>query len=383
MLTRSNYLDNLTSLRGITALLVAVYHFEGLMLRFVPQASSMFFAKCYLMVDIFFLMSGFIITHVYDPRFQQQVAAPQYKKFIIARFARIYPMHLFVLLIVLISFVAAGSPSSPIQNPNAILSNLLLVHSLGIHDTFTWNVPSWSISAEWWCYVLFPFLIVFLNRMKGFAMGCLFVLSVLIYLSIMYRLPRVSETGLPLAVAVHDLNVSFDYGFIRGLAGFTLGILLYKFYKTPVSKQLFSSDWLLALLITAAVLCMHFAVPDIVNIPLFAGIVICAACNDGIIHKILDGRVLKYLGDISYSIYMLHVVVIFTILEILKALDVTLSTASAANFPFWPGLLACLAFLGVVIALSALTYEWVEKPCRDFINRWASRTDPGSKSFVK
>ena len=383
MQTRFNYLDNLTSLRGITALLVAVYHFEDLMLRFIPQASSMFFSKSYMMVDIFFLMSGFIITHVYDPRFQQQIAAPDYKKFIIARFARIYPMHLFVLLIVLISFVASGSPSSPIQNPNAILSNLLLVHSFGIHNTFTWNVPSWSISAEWWCYVLFPFLIVFLNRMKGFAVGCLFGLSVLIYLSIMYWLPRVSENGLPLAVAVHDLNVSFDYGFIRGLAGFTSGMLLYKLYKTPLSKGWFSSDWLLALLITAAVLCMHFAAPDILCVPLFAGIVICTACNDGIIHKILDGRVLKYLGDISYSIYMLHVVVIFTILEILKAFELPLSAASAANFPFWPGLLACVGFLAVVIGLSAVTYEWVEKPCRDFINRWALRRDAGSQALMK
>ena len=128
---------------------------------------------------------------------------------------------------------------------------------------------------------------------------------------------------------------------------------------------------------------MHFAVPDILCIPLFAGIVICTACNDGIIHKILDGRVLKYLGDISYSIYMLHVVVIFTILEILKAFELSLSVASAANFPFWPGLLACLGFLVVMIALSAVTYELVEKPCRDFINRWASRRDVGSKSLVK
>jgi len=380
MQTPPSYLDNLTPLRGITALLVAVYHFEDLMVRFVPDATSMFLGKCYLMVDIFFIMSGFIITHVYQETFRHLLAVNAFKRFIRARFARIYPMHLFMLLVIVASFIATGSHSTPIQDPKAIPTNLLLIHSFGIHNTFTWNVPSWSISAEWWCYICFPFIILFLNSNKKIAILVLFVFSLLGYLSIMYWLPRAGLYSQFGASVPHDLNVTFDFGFIRGLSGFIAGMLLYKLYEMPSARKIFSADWLFVIFALAAIACMHFAVPDIYCIPLFASIVICVACNSGVIHKAFQLRFLQLIGNISYSIYMLHVVVIFMIIETLNAFGIALPQAPHNDVPFWPGLLGCVGFLAIVIILSALTYRAIERPCRDFLNRKSATVT--SVSFV-
>ena len=101
------YLTNLTPLRGIAALLVAVFHFEMAIARFVPAGYTMFFEKSYLMVDLFFIMSGFIIFHVYGDSFRLTLERRNLRKFFVARFARIYPLHFFTLalLVVLVFFV--------------------------------------------------------------------------------------------------------------------------------------------------------------------------------------------------------------------------------------------------------------------------------------
>ncbi len=362
-------LSNLTALRGITALLVAVYHFEDLFARFIPENISMFFSKCYLMVDVFFIMSGFIITHVYQEKFRDGVNSGDFRVFIIARFARVYPMHLLALLIILASFMTSGAEPDDIQNPAAILSNLLLIHSFGIHDSFTWNVPSWSISAEWWSYLLFPFLIFCNRKWKVTAKLSLLVLVVFAYVAMMYWLPR-SGPLYPLGkVTPSDLNVTFDYGYLRGLSGFVVGMILYSLYEIRAARLVLGTDWV-AFAFSAMMLGgLHWAVPDIVMIPVFAGLVISTASNEGVVHSIFQWRPLQFVGDISYSIYMLHVIVIFTTLEIFRVFGISMAKREGNLVDFWPGLLGCIAFLLVVIFLSWITYLKVEKPCRNSINR--------------
>src|SRR5690242_8734378 len=93
------YISNLTPLRGFAALLVVIYHFEEIIGRFVNASDSMFIRKSYLMVDLFFVMSGFIIFHVYNSNFKKSIDQHLFSKFLVARFARIYPLHFFMLLI--------------------------------------------------------------------------------------------------------------------------------------------------------------------------------------------------------------------------------------------------------------------------------------------
>src|SRR3984885_11887402 len=99
---KARYLSNLTPLRGIAALLVAVFHFEMAIGRFVPAKQTMFFEKSYLMVDLFFVMSGFIMLHVYGASFRNRLRWVSVRKFFVARFARTYPLHLFTLLLLVV-----------------------------------------------------------------------------------------------------------------------------------------------------------------------------------------------------------------------------------------------------------------------------------------
>src|SRR5258708_40084565 len=116
---------NLTNLRGIAAVWVVLFHFQSLIVQVILPQQTKLVAKGYLMVDLFFIMSGFIICHVYQQSFQAGLTAGSFRRFIVARFARIYPLHLFTLLFLII-LIAATKNWNPVNDPKAIPSNIFL-----------------------------------------------------------------------------------------------------------------------------------------------------------------------------------------------------------------------------------------------------------------
>jgi len=147
MIKHHAYLHNLTPLRGLAALWVVVFHFKGSILLFshVPWTRAM--DKGYMMVDLFFIMSGFIIRHVYAESFRQQMSMHDTRKFFIARIARIYPLHLFTLFL-LVAIVWWQDDWNIVNDPAAIPTNMLMLHSFGIHKIYTWNRHSWRGSGR-------------------------------------------------------------------------------------------------------------------------------------------------------------------------------------------------------------------------------------------
>ena len=93
MKPKSIYLSNLTPLRGIAALLVAIFHFEEIGGIFINPSTTMLIGKSYLMVDLFFIMSGFVMLHVYGDSFMKRLEWKVFFQFMKARFARLYPLH--------------------------------------------------------------------------------------------------------------------------------------------------------------------------------------------------------------------------------------------------------------------------------------------------
>jgi peptidoglycan/LPS O-acetylase OafA/YrhL len=155
------YVPPLTGIRALAALLVLGMHTE----QNVPAGLDLllpFFARGYLGVDFFFVLSGFIITHVY----LESLASPNLSAvqiFLWHRFIRLYPIHITVLagLVAIVSFV--GAAGFALNNPqqwqwNDLLWQLTLLQAWGVTRSPGWNVPSWSISAEWFAYLLFPLL---------------------------------------------------------------------------------------------------------------------------------------------------------------------------------------------------------------------------------
>jgi peptidoglycan/LPS O-acetylase OafA/YrhL len=146
--------------RGIAALSVALFH-----LRAVGHFyDNPFLRHAFLFVDFFFVLSGFVLTHAYRQRLNN---SSQLKYFALQRFGRIYPLHIaIVLLFVLVELARVCAQSrgdiftmrrafTADASPLAFLSNTFLAHGLGVHDHLTFNGPSWSISVEFWTYLVF------------------------------------------------------------------------------------------------------------------------------------------------------------------------------------------------------------------------------------
>src|SRR4030095_14906992 len=172
---RISYLTNLTPMRGIAALLTVIFHIDLFMGNaLVHPGDSSILNRMYLMVDFFFILSGFIMSHVYGNRFISRVKSGDFKKFTIARFSRVYPLHFATLLFtifILFLFGTLGVPKNPIlqvdNNAYSVVTNLLLLHSMNFDKWFTWVHASWSISTEWWAYMIFPFLVSPFFRIKS------------------------------------------------------------------------------------------------------------------------------------------------------------------------------------------------------------------------
>jgi peptidoglycan/LPS O-acetylase OafA/YrhL len=146
-------LPSLTPLRGIAALWVVLYHYTA---QYFPNLDitnyTQVIGKGYLAVDIFFMLSGFVMTHVYHRAFSESITN-NYKNFLVARFARLYPLHVFILLLFVATALSANlaasaftgaSRSIPAEGPRsfmALFANIFMVQGLEA-GKLSWNYPS-------------------------------------------------------------------------------------------------------------------------------------------------------------------------------------------------------------------------------------------------
>jgi peptidoglycan/LPS O-acetylase OafA/YrhL len=367
---KAGYLSNLTPLRGMAAILVAVFHFEMTIGRFVPASWTMFFEKSYLMVDLFFVLSGFIMLHVYGARFDRTLRKGSLRHFFVARFARTYPLHLFTLLLLVLivrQLTNWGDPPIVLEQPADILPNVFLLQSFGVCRIYNWNIPSWSISAEWGAYLLFPFLALWINRSRVRVSLLLTLLVLFAWYSIMFLLPRKNPLN-PLIPVPHNLNATFDYGYLRGIAGFTAGMLIYQLYHLPAFGRIFGRDKVSLVILLLLAAGLHFAINDALIVILFAALVLNFALNSGMLHRICNSRVLQYLGDISYSIYLMQIFLQEPFSHGIRLPGVTGNARGRFSVDFPQGLLYCTIYLLLLVALASVTYYLIERPCRKWIN---------------
>jgi peptidoglycan/LPS O-acetylase OafA/YrhL len=343
----------LTSLRGLAALLVVVFHFRLVTGdAFDIERHTAFFAGGYLWVDFFFVLSGFVIAYAYAGAFAGEGLRP-YGSFLWRRLARIWPLHVFVLLMLvpteLAKYVIGWHDRPPFTTGNTggeFLAGVALVHSWGIFDHLTWNWPSWSISTEWAAYLLFPALLPPLYRSRLAAV----IAAVPLLLG-----------GLVLLVELHprgDLDITYDFGVVRCLLSFGLGICAHRLFCEIRQRRLaLPADGLLALALAAAVAILHFGLHPVLAVAAFFLVVPLAALAGGPVSRLLASPPLHYLGLISYSIYLVQYPVQRVVHMLLRSRwGEQLDPAVAAT--------ALALTVVAVVALSALTYRFVELPAR-------------------
>ena len=356
------FITNLTPIRGIAALLVVIFHFEIVLVLFLPRDISSFFSKCYLMVDLFFIMSGFIIYHVYGEFFKHTIETKTFNKYIRARLARVYPLHIFTLILTIILVVCAHFKWDEFFNPQAIPTHMLMLQSFGLHSIYTWNVPAWSISAEFAAYVIFPLFAFVLYRFKIVTPIVISALIIFIYCLLTFKLSKANGT-----TSTYNLDVTYNYGYLRGIAGFLAGGMIYQFYLKKIFYFL-KTDAMLVILFALLFACLHFGATDLVFIPVFLMLVLSAAYNTGRVKRFLGNRFLQWLGDISYSVYLMQFPLMLLVIALLPRFGIFWNGPYSLHLPYWQAALCCLVFLASLIGISAVSYQFIERPFRNLIN---------------
>lgn len=167
---KPKFMPALTGLRGIVALWVVAFHLGN----FLPTRGAPVIGMGWIGVDVFFILSGFVLAHVHISDFERVTGAGA-RRFLALRLSRIYPVHV-ATLIAACALAAAmegiGVHLTGRFSFEALIANLMLVQAWGFfaHDTF--NVLAWSISAEWLAYLAFPLLALAIVRLRaGSALG--------------------------------------------------------------------------------------------------------------------------------------------------------------------------------------------------------------------
>lgn len=345
----------------------------------------------YLMVDFFFILSGFIMSHVYGDLFVNSATQSGFKKFAFARFARVYPLHLSMLIYTIVLFTVSARlniPTMPIMqidnNSYSIFTNLLLLHSMNFHDWFTWVHSSWSISTEWWVYMIFPFLVKPFFRLNTTgkivaALSCLLgYVVIMLFIVPIAPIPR-EFAFLKSHASGNSLNVSYQFGFLRCLFGFGLGMVTYQLYRARWNRSVLGNGYVMAAATIFLFISMHFALPDALSACFFPFIILSGAFGSNRINKVFSTKPLQKLGDWSFSIYLIHQPLLFTIGNVCAYYNLKMDLAGGSpGFLMFVGWVVCILFVAILLPLSYLTYEFLEVPARNWLNskgrarlRWA------------
>lgn len=369
MSTHKIRFEVLDSWRGICALFVALGHFcfyfDKSTLTLGPLIDQSF-----IFVDYFFVLSGFVISFSYLGKIDTGVSAI---KFILIRLGRIYPLHAFLLVLLIgLEFVRSHIQHDHMfidqtKSLASLCANFLLLHSMGLFDYLSWNIPSWSISVEFYTYITFA-IIAFCVRPKLFTpLSIALVIAAPVLLLILSQKPTSDAT--------------YDYGFIRCIGGFFAGVLIYKLYARTFSRfgdLSYYHATIIELLLLAAVFLFALNIGEnylsFFSPLLFSICVYTFALEKGAISKALKYKPLVLLGTLSYSIYMTHAVVQRVMVNFIDIIEPRFgfniikerieSTDKAPYFDVttpYALLFALLMILGTVI-FSYGTYYIIERP---------------------
>jgi peptidoglycan/LPS O-acetylase OafA/YrhL len=314
-------LQPLTSLRFVAALFVMMLH--AVWLGQNPKARQADLEIASAGVTFFFVLSGFILTYNYRNAFRE-LHRPKLKQFYLARFARIFPLHILAFILVLGATwdgiqLLQGKFGSPFWRA---IGNLTLMHGYGpISWRTSFNGPAWSLSTEWTCYLFFPFLMVALqSRRLGLKIGVSCVVLA-VWLWAWSRLIQYGSNSYQAGLLITFPPVRlFDF-FVGCLLG---SYFCHRMQQNPSMlnhSQETSSFWTRVEFGTLGVLILFLmaggrqSTPMIVALnwngyylPIFSAIVWVFAIGRGRVSKWLSRPWMVRLGDASFSLYMLHAV---------------------------------------------------------------------------
>jgi peptidoglycan/LPS O-acetylase OafA/YrhL len=352
---KSPKIEELESIRGIAAFIIIFFHLP----KWNPILDIGLLNNGYIMVDVFFVLSGFVIFNAYSTKINTK---KDLFRFQLLRFGRIYPVHLLFLIVYLgieiakyfiITKLGVGSHNFiPFETNNfsAFLKNIFLISSVLPNQSLTYNFPAWSISVEFYTYLVFAASIIITKKRKVMFFTAVSFISLLM------------------------LYTENTFGFdpiLRCFAGFFIGCLTANFTK-GIEINLPNFYSVIAFFVIFSFI--HFKSTKDFDILIYfltaAMIATIVLSKNGTLKTILQFRFFTWLGAISYSVYMSHAAIEFLINNfikfVLKKPIVNLVNGEIiVQLSQLETLFACVVVVSAVLIVSALVHKFIEKPMRE------------------
>jgi len=335
---RHGRMDGLTGLRAVAALAVLLFHYSDKPFHVLGYREMFpWMAEGGRGVDLFFVLSGFVIAHAHLKDFRTP-AWDAVWRFLALRLARMYPLHFAVIAMFGAALVAAPLLGFAPDDPGRFSGEALVRHLLLVNISEpTWNYPAWSISAEWFAYLSFPVLAVLLIRYGAWPtlLACAVILGPVSNASGAWHIAVAFPLGAALYVLTREASLRLvAIALTAAAAG---GLALGGYWFEPA-------------------LMLAFA----------AAVLICADRNP--LSRLLSTSVMVWLGNVSFAVYMVHAFVQGTAGKIFA--KVVLGLPEIAQHATAFGLVA-----GTVV-LAALMHYAIEEPAREWARVRLKRQRP-------
>jgi peptidoglycan/LPS O-acetylase OafA/YrhL len=342
-------LPALTGVRFLAAFYVVLFHgLPWLRQRFVlPEALQTFLGNGYLAVNLFFILSGFILAYTYDGQIQGKTNRLHFWE---ARFARIYPVYF--LSLVLAFWFERGLPFG---TRAAVLLMVQAWNPRAPELTGAWNYPAWTLSVEAFFYLCFPFLLPWMSRKSGrtlfWVMGFLLVICVVVHTPIQglgdWHRSSLFTNIVPLP--------------LLRIPEFLLGIVIgLKLLRSEAAGQNADSPWKAYIAVFGALLILSLPLGvwvSLVTIP-FAVLVYELAIGDSALAKFLSTRFMVLLGSASYAVYLLQFPVRSWVRVIFSYFPRALAQLGAPLTPL------------ILVLFSVVVFKLWEEPSRRALRSW-------------
>jgi peptidoglycan/LPS O-acetylase OafA/YrhL len=348
-------IEELESIRGLAALLVVFHH--------IPKWNTLLdigiINNGYLMVELFFVLSGYVIYTAYSHKITNK---NDLFRFQFLRFGRLYPVHLLFLVVFIFIELAKYIAQSKLgitnlglqpfekNNLTAFIQQLFLIQAVGPTDNaLTFNGPAWSISVEFYTYLIFGICVLFASKKKNLLFSLIAFASVILL---------ASQT----TFGFEDL--------LRCLAGFFIGCLTALVTKAlKITMPKYASILVLAAIIYFLQIKTNSQFDFVIYFLTATLIASLVLSKNGYLNYALNFRVLTWLGSISYAIYMSHSAILWAVDVILRRISnkpiIIISGNPTAQLTNIEALIACGALIFIVLLVSAFVYVFIEKPMRE------------------
>lgn len=359
-------IKSLTGIRGIAASFVVFHHWCYFLLTSNSLSSSakeylsIFFSHGNWSVDLFFVLSGFLLCLTSYNEFKDGISKTNYYNFIVKRFCRVYPIYIVLTFAYFIAEIAFTQNKTSIFT---ILSNITLFQSvLNIKNI---NPLAWSLSVEWVIYFLLPFMFILTNKIKGsskrttvlytLSLGCMLFITNS-FANYFYSNRELSFDDIFLLNQNYVSTIFTGYyPLIRGLASYLLGIATFSLLNSERLNQLPNSLFYLISIAQCILLFSNSLLANIIFILLIPFMLIGLTRSNSLLGKLFSTKPIYFLGEISFSFYLIHYVFVMSVSPRIENL---LMQWEVPHYKY----ILFLSLLSIIIILSTALYYYLEKP---------------------